>query len=131
MPDALSSEAVQQLLDSSGLEGPWEVVPMVGGSNNRAYLITLPSGRYVLKSYYTPSQGGRDRLAAEYGFAYYAWQAGVRALPKPLARHDQARLTLYGFIEGRKLRKDEVRWPHQIGRASCGEGGGRAGGGVA
>src|SRR5690606_19558224 len=35
------------------------------------------------------------------GFLQYAWSAGVRCVPRPIARQFMLRLGLYEFIEGR------------------------------
>jgi hypothetical protein len=105
--DTLAS-AASGLVVASGLGTEFELEPLAGGANNRVYRVTAPSGCALLKAYFSHPADLRDRLGAEWAFSSYAWNHGVRALPRPLS-HDRAlSLGLYEFIEGRKLKPGEV-----------------------
>jgi hypothetical protein len=54
----------------------------------------------LLKSYFRHPADTRDRLGAEFAFSHFAWNAGLRALPEPLACDHAAGLGLYALIEG-------------------------------
>jgi hypothetical protein len=62
----------------------------------------------LLKAYFQHPDDPRDRLGAEYSFAWFAWERGVRCLPRPLACDRANRLGLYEFVEGRQLGPAEV-----------------------
>lgn len=83
-----------------------------GGANNRAYRLDCAKGQAVLKHYFRAGPGQRDRLSAEYAFARFAWNHGVRCLARPLASDPAAGLALYDFLSGRPLSAAEIRPPH-------------------
>ncbi len=103
-------EIVQLLLEQGGLAGgEFAMQPLPGGGNNRVYRLTTPAGQSaLLKAYFRHPDDTRDRLKAEYDFTCFAWQHGVRCVPRPLACDPQAGLGLYEFVEGRRLRTEEV-----------------------
>lgn len=89
------------LLAAAGMEAAEPVVRRLpGGANNRVFEVRTAGARALLKAYFSHPDDRRDRLGAEFGFSTYAWEAGVRALPRPLASDPVARLGLYEFIEG-------------------------------
>lgn len=86
--------------------------PCVGGRNNRVYRVTTPTGDFLAKQYFKHPMDNRDRLTAEYAFLQVAEAAGLRCVPKPIARCDRAALALYEYIEGRALTPDELASEH-------------------
>ncbi|MBV8926680.1 MAG: aminoglycoside phosphotransferase family protein [Bradyrhizobium sp.] len=86
---------------------------LAGGKNNRVYRVDTEAGLpLVLKLYFNDPGDGRDRLAAEWNFLERAWQAGLRAIPQPLAKDRQAQAGLYSFVAGRKLDAGEIEARH-------------------
>jgi hypothetical protein len=55
---------------------------------------------YFVKEYFSHPSDPRDRLRAEWDFAQFAWTAGLRTLPRPMAMNPSGRLALYEFIDG-------------------------------
>ena len=101
--------ALAALLRRAGRAPDAPVWPMAGGGgNNRVFRVeTVPP--LLLKLYFRHPLDQRDRLGAEFAFLRYATgAAGLRTLPEPVAADPEHGLGLYGFIEGRRLRPDEI-----------------------
>ena len=84
------------------------MTPLAGGANNQVFRVDVGGETLVLKAYFQHPDDPRDRLGAEYSFSSFAWENGVRALPRPLARDRQSGFALYEYIPGRKLTPAEV-----------------------
>jgi hypothetical protein len=100
--------ATARLLGRAGLRGDFHLEPLPAGGNNRVFRVDVDGSRAVLKEYFQHPEDRRDRLGAEFCLCSFAWENGLRALPKPLGRDVANRLGLYEFIEGRKLQPGEV-----------------------
>jgi predicted Ser/Thr protein kinase len=101
--DLPADALVSPLCLAAGLGRLEAVSPLPGGSNNRVFKVAAAGGDALLKAYHRSPDDPRDRLAVEYGFCRYAWDAGVRAAPRPLASDPRNGLALYEFVEGRRL----------------------------
>src|SRR5262249_5648507 len=108
LSDAALDAAAAGLLRAAGLEGGFSLRPLPGGANNRVFRVERDGPPALLKAYFQHPEARRDRLGAEYAFCAFAWEGGLRDLPRPLARDPEHRLGLYEFIEGRKLLPPEV-----------------------
>jgi len=93
----------QALASAAGLGRVRAVVPLSGGANNRVFRVEAAAGVALLKSYFRHPDDPRDRLGAEWAFASFAWDAGVRSLPRPLACDAAAGLAMFEFVAGRSL----------------------------
>jgi Phosphotransferase enzyme family len=111
-PCVLSDDALEIpaacLLRAAGLEGGFSLRPLPGGANNRVFRVEREGCPALLKVYFQHPDDRRDRLGAEYSFCAFAWESGLHAVPRALARDAEHRLGLYEFIEGRKLLPSEV-----------------------
>ena len=97
------------ILHESGLrDKPQAAHWLPGGANNRVFKIECADRAYLLKSYFESAPGLRDRLASDYGFCRFAWEAEVRAVPQPFAAKPQEKAAIYEFVEGRRLSSGEV-----------------------
>lgn len=95
----ITSDWIAQTLDTR----PMAIEPVSGGGNNRVYRIDVDGGRtFLLKQYYHDVSDPRDRLGAEYEFSCFAWSAGLRCIPRPIAKHAGEHVALYEFIHGKK-----------------------------
>jgi thiamine kinase-like enzyme len=102
-------DAVRRLLDQAGFpSGEFALEAIAGGGNNRVFRLTVNSQPLLLKAYFRHPLDPRDRLKAEFDFTRFAWQHGVRQVPRPLAYDEANGLGLYEFIDGRKLEPGEV-----------------------
>jgi hypothetical protein len=99
----LDLEILQPLADRAGVGAVHDVVPLAGGANNRVSRLDADAGSFLLKSYFRHPDDPRDRLGAEFGFAQFAWERGVRGLPQPMACEPAAGLGLFEFVRGDKL----------------------------
>ena len=79
-----------------------------GGANNRVYRVENADRKGLLKAYFRHPSDPRDRLDVEFSFISFAWDRGVRAIPKPLACNRDVGIALYEWIEGRRLTPEEV-----------------------
>ena len=88
---------------------PKEMLPISGGGNNRVYrIITADDRPILLKQYYYSAADPRDRLRAEFDFVQYAWETGIRSIPRPIAESPELHCALYEFLEGRKPQPSEI-----------------------
>ena len=106
--DALKT-SVRSMLENIGISATEiSLTPLSGGGNNRVYRVATASGLLLLKVYFRHPGDQRDRLKVEYDFTTFAWEHGLRQVPRPLTWDLQAGLALYEFIEGRRLESGEV-----------------------
>jgi len=95
------------LIDSE--QGEVAIVGILsGGANNQVYRIRLGERDLVAKVYFRHANDRRDRLATEWAFTSYAWNLGLRILPRPVAKFIEENVALYEYIAGRQLRHDEI-----------------------
>lgn len=99
----LDPAAVQALAAAAGVGTVRGVVPLAGGANNRVFRLDASGGAYLLKSYFRHPDDPRDRLGAEWAFARFAWDHGVRCVPQPLACDPAAGLAVFEYVHGTKL----------------------------
>jgi len=95
-----------------------EIYPIDGGGNNKAYLVQTKSEKYLAKVYYSHPDDLRDRLGNEFLFLTYAWNIGLRCIPKPILSSVENNIGLYEFLEGRKLTPSELSRQHVL-KAAC------------
>src|SRR5262245_22602707 len=93
---------VTELAERAGIGAVLETVPLAGGANNRVARLNAQTGSYLLKSYFRHPDDPRDRLGAESGFSNFAWNQGVRCIPKPIAHDAGAGLGLFEFVPGER-----------------------------
>jgi hypothetical protein len=96
-------ENVQALLGAAGLPTRYALEPVSGGVNNRVYRVECEGAAALLKAYFRHPGDARDRLGAEFAFCRFAWERGLRSLPRPLACDRSHDLGLFEFIAGRRL----------------------------
>lgn len=101
-------QAVAGLLHEAGMSEDFTWRRISGGSNNRVFRVHSGSCSGLLKAYFKHPDDPRDRLGAEYGFCSFAWENGLRWIPRPLAADSHEGLALYEFIEGRHLTSGDV-----------------------
>src|SRR5262245_12962861 len=101
-------ERVRRLLDAAGIGGAFALTALPGGGNNRVFRARVGSASFLVKSYFRHPADSRDRLGTEYGFVRFAWDHGIRQVPRPYAMDAESGLGLYEFVEGRKLAAGEV-----------------------
>lgn len=99
----LDLPAADALAARAGIGPVRDLTPLAGGANNRVFRLDAGAGTFLLKSYFRHPDDPRDRLGAEWAFARFAWDAGVRCLPEPLAADPEAGLGLFEFVHGRSL----------------------------
>jgi len=105
--------AAARLAAQAGRAAPSGEIELAGGKNNRVWRLDMPDGRpLVFKSYFSDPRDPRDRLAAEWAFVSYARSRNISNIPEPLARDVALHCGLYSFIDGRKLRADELQDRH-------------------
>jgi hypothetical protein len=99
---APTPEAVERLALRAGLGGVRELVPLAGGANNRVFRVEGVAGRAVLKCYFRSPDDPRDRLGTEFAFSRFAWDAGIRCVPRPLVCDAAAGWGLFAFADGER-----------------------------
>lgn len=104
--------AAEPFLTSHGMGPDFSLTPIPGGANNRVLLVEDGTIRRVLKAYFHDDRDPRDRFRAEQGLYRVAWECGLRCVPEPFGWDKEQRLGLFSYVEGRKLRADEVTGQH-------------------
>lgn len=97
-----------RLARTAGASPPTAVTPLEGGRNNRVFRLEHADGPRVMKLYHGDPRDPRDRLGHEWAFLTYARDRGVAALPRPLARDDEARAALLSFAPGKRIAPEAV-----------------------
>jgi thiamine kinase-like enzyme len=98
----------EKLAASAGFSGAARLSDLPGGANNRVFLVEVPNGKLLLKSYFREGADSAERLGVEFGFSSFLWDNGLRQGARPLARDEKALLALYEFVEGRTCEKKDV-----------------------
>jgi thiamine kinase-like enzyme len=99
-----------RLLAEAGFGGAFDLVPLTGGGNSKAFRVDLAAGAptLFLKEYFQHVDDIRDRLGTEFTFASFAWQHGLRCVARPYAMARAENVALYSFLAGRKLEPGEI-----------------------
>ncbi|MGB0580874.1 MAG: aminoglycoside phosphotransferase family protein [Limisphaerales bacterium] len=98
----------QEFLIANGVPQDHSLEQLTGGANNRVYQVTAGDRSWVLKQYFKREGDPRDRFAAEQDYYTALWAAGIRQIPEPLAWDREQNLGLFEYLDGRKLKADEV-----------------------
>ena len=104
-------DVAQRLVNPYVNGHPVEIEPIIGGGNNRSYLIRCDDQRFFLKHYYRDAVDTRDRLAVDYSFSSYTWSQGIRSIPKPIVCDAEYSIGIYDYVQGRKLISSEIEPP--------------------
>lgn len=104
-------KSVSQLLAQIGQDGPFKMQALDGGANNQVFKVTCGSGQFCLKRYFQHEKDPRNRYKTEYSFISFAWQHGIRAIPRPVACNDSEKIALYDFIPGKRFKPGEIHQP--------------------
>ena len=99
---------VSPFVRSQGVDNGFVLQALPGGANNRVYRLRAENCDRALKVYFQNPADPRDRFGAERAFYEHLWRAGVRRSPEPIGWDETSRLGLFSFVDGRKLRADEV-----------------------
>lgn len=105
-------DSVERLTTAAGIGRVAEIAPVAGGRNNRAFRVGAGGRAFFLKVYPPRRHDPRPRLKTEQAFLALAWNAGIRAVPEPIAADEEVGIALSGYIDGRRLRAGEVEAEH-------------------
>lgn len=101
-------QRVTPFLQANGFAGEVVIEPVAGGGNNRVYRVQTAARTGLLKAYFQNPADPRDRFGTERAFYEFLWRSGVRRTPEPLGWDGAERLGLFTFVDGRKLRAEEI-----------------------
>lgn len=90
-------------------DSEYSIELLLGGGNNKIFLIKTGIYRYILKQYFQHKDDPRNRLQNEYQFLQYASEEQVACIPAPIEINESENLGLYTFIEGRKADLSDVK----------------------
>jgi hypothetical protein len=105
--DELSAR-VGPFVQLQGVRGDFHLERIAAGGNNRVYRLKHSGDDRILKVYFRSHVDTRDRLGAEQCFYNFVWEQGIRRTPEPFGWDVEFQLGLFSFVEGRKLRSEEV-----------------------
>lgn len=95
---------ISALLARNGIAELASVELLTGGKNNKVIRLEPVAGPMrVLKVFFHSASDTRDRLAHEFGFARYAWNQGLRALPEPIDADPRHHCALFEYVAGDRL----------------------------
>jgi len=113
MEDLQVKAAIVKLLSEAGLGAGDIAIEAAGaGGNNRVFAVRARGAKYLAKVYFSHPTDKRDRLGTEYAFLSYAWNIGLRCVPRPISRNAEHSIGLFEFIDGRKLTSSELEDGH-------------------
>ncbi|MBU1042271.1 MAG: aminoglycoside phosphotransferase family protein [Proteobacteria bacterium] len=101
----------EALAVAAGLSGPFQLEPLLGGRNNRAFVLRAGTSCAFFKAYFRHPDDPRDRLRSELAFLAHAETMGIEAVTRVLGHNREAGLALFSFVQGRRLHPGEVRCP--------------------
>jgi hypothetical protein len=81
---------------------------LVGGANNKVFRVNAGGKKYLLKLYFSHPEDKRNRLDSEFSFCEFAWDNGIRSLPRPFVFDRKGNFAIYEFIDGRLLAHKEI-----------------------
>jgi len=103
-------DVTRDFIQKSIHEIPDELIPLTGGANNKVWKVTFHSREPVLlKEYFRDPLDQRDRMRSEILFLEYAWELGIRVIPKLLGYDFLNGCVLLQFIDGNRPEKEEIR----------------------
>lgn len=115
--DAALADRAQALVGRAGGSRVIAIGRITGGRNNRAYRVDTAERAFFLKAYHSDPDDPRSRRRAEWAFLRFAWEAGIRCVPEPIAEDEECNLGLYSFVTGHRLDASEVG-PRHIEQAA-------------
>ena len=89
-------------------ESPKEIRSVSGGANNRVWEVKTLQGEYLLKQYFRSPEDSRDRFASEKAFYTHAQNKVPGKVPQVKAWDPEGEAGLFFWVEGRKLKEQEV-----------------------
>ncbi len=101
----------KELLERVGAgRKPFQLVPLSGGANNKVFRVEMEGqAPLVLKNYFFSQEDKRDRFHAEKSFYDILQAAGLQEqIPQALGWDRENRLGLFSWVEGRRLKLEEV-----------------------
>jgi hypothetical protein len=104
----MSQASLLAFLKQEGFDQDSSLDLLRGGKNNRVYKVESQGRTAVLKEYHQHPDDPRNRCAAEFSFASFAWNQGIRSIAEPLAVDAGSQFGLYEFIDGEPLAVNEV-----------------------
>ncbi len=109
MPAAIDITPYRELLASAAIDVDRATkTTLGGGSNNQVIRVSDGDNVAVLKLYFRHPVDPRDRRAAEYAFATYAWRIGIRSIARPIATDAEHNASIFAFVSGDKLEAGKV-----------------------
>jgi len=99
---------IRRLLGHLGYSEQVGIQSIVGGANNRVFRLNAGDQSLLLKAYFRRSIDERDRLRAEFEFSKFAWESGVRSLPRPIGCDPESQTAVYEFIQGDPIKPGAV-----------------------
>jgi len=112
--DVNIQQIAEDLVLKAGFQNHVDVSTIESGGNNRVYRLDSERQAFLLKLYFCHELDLRDRLKSEFSFVSYCWDQGIRVVPEPLASDGYNHSALYEFIQGKRLRTDEIEQDHVV-----------------
>ncbi len=86
---------------------------LVGGANNRVWLVTGASGRFLAKRSPPAAAHERQRARSEFDFSSFLWRHDVRCIPRPVALDAVHQIGLYEYVDGSPISTLQEHHVHQ------------------
>ena len=80
-----------------------ELTPINGGANNLGIKVTSGNQSWFLKSFNTQSPNVKYKQQNEFLFSQEVYNNGLTATPKPIAINLEENVSLFAYIEGKKV----------------------------
>ena len=105
--DTSVREAVEAVVTRNGRR-MIDLEALPGGRNNRVFRVTTDTAPLLAKAFYRDAADPRDRLGAEVAFTAHARRCVPASVPGLLAVDEERGVALYEYVEGQRLRVEEI-----------------------
>ncbi len=102
-------EILNQILKDKTGEEILEFNGIKDGVNSIAHIIlTDQNNKYLVKQYIVRKADRRDRLATEFYGLSFLWNNSIHVVPRPVCMDQEKNIGIYEFINGKKLKAEEI-----------------------
>lgn len=105
----IDQETIIRLISKHTQEIVKDIIQFQGGANSLVFKVITASGAtFLVKEYIERANDKRDRFNTEYEALSFLWKNRIRNIPEPICKDEKGKLAIYRFIEGKKIKPEEI-----------------------
>jgi thiamine kinase-like enzyme len=86
----------------------YRLIGIDGGKNNKLFKVEGKEDNVIIKRFYKHASDSRNRQFSEFSFAQFAWDRGIRSIPRPIDQDTKRDICIYEFVDGRPFKEEQV-----------------------